>query len=908
MDSYYKKIFFPLLLQRRGGEGKLSFYFLKKTPMKQTKITLKIIKTRSWDIAPFDITRIERAIEKAAEKVNYKELTFVESLSEEVENSLLDIIIEHEWEKTLAIEEIQDVIENTLMERWYFDIAKQYIIYRNDRTKSREKQKEKAEKKLEKKTLKITKANWEKEIFDIEKIRETYKRISYWLVRKCKFEELEESIKKYIVEWIKTSDITKMMIKSSIDLITVENTSWQFIAWRLAIIDLYKQASKNRNIKIKDLYKAKNYKDLFDEYIKSGLYYKDFYKYYSEEDILEAWKAIQKETDFSYNYTTALMYKKRYLLNPNSIVKELPQEMYMSIALFLAIPETKENRLKTALKIYKYCSQAMISLPTPTLLNARTNYHQLSSCFKLNIDDDLRWIYHNVENMAQISKYGWGIWVYMWNIRSRWWTIRWVKWTSGWVTPWIKVINDTATAVNQLWARAWAISVTLDMWHRDIPEFLDLQTETWDIRRKSFDVFPAVSIPDLFMERMQKWEKWTLFDPKEVYDVTWKKLQDHFGEEFEKFYTECENNQKLELKEQVEAKEIFKKFMKSTVETGMPYVFFRDTVNKLNPNKHVWNIYSTQLCTEICQNTAPSQFLEEYQDEEWNVNIKYKPWDSVVCNLASINIAKVNTPEMIAKVTPIVMKVLDNVITLNFYPIKEAELTAKKYRSVWLGFLWLAEYLAVNNIAYDSIEARTQVDSIMENFAYETLKASNQIAKEKWAYELFEWSDWSKWILIWKDENWFKENSQMSEKWSKLIANIKKDGLRFAYNLAPAPNTSTAWVVWTTAAMLPIYKKYFIETNSVAPSVVVAPNLTKDNFWYYKEYINMNMNDVIDMMSVIYKRIDQSVSFEWIINPQKTSPVELYNYYIKAWKQGIKTVYYVRSMSLEVGECESCSG
>ncbi len=875
--------------------------------MKSNSVLLKAIKNRSWDIILFDISRIERAIEKAAEAVNYKDFSFIESISKEIENDLIDIIIKSESTKILEIEEIQDVIENKLMKKGFFDIAKEYILYRNQRKRLRETKKEKVEKKLEKNTLKIIKSNWKKQVFDIEKIKDTYKRVSFKLARKCKFDDLEESLKKYIIEWMKTKDITKMMIKSAIDLITVENINWQFIAGRLAMIDLYKKASKNREIKIKDLYKPKSYKQLFDEYIEKGLYYKDFYKYYSKDDILEAGKKIKRNYDLSYNYATVLMYKKRYLLNPNKIVKELPQEMYMSAALFLAIPESDENRLKVAFKIYEYCSKWMISLPTPTLLNARTNYHQLSSCFVLNIDDDLRWIYHNIENMAQISKFWWWIWSYIWNIRSKWWTIRGVKWVSGWVAPWIKVINDTAISVNQLWARAWAISVTLDIWHNDIFEFLDLQTETGDIRRKSFDVFPSVSIPDLFMKRMLAWETWTLFDPKEVKDVTGKKLQDFFWDEFEEFYIKCENNNKLKQKNKIEAKDLFKKFLKTTVETWMPYVFFRDTVNNLNPNKHVGNIYSTQLCTEICQNTSPAKFEEE-TFEDWKINIKYTPWDTVVCNLASINIAKVNDEETIKKVTKIAMRILDNVIDLNFYPIKESEITAMKYRSVGLWFLWLAEYLAVNKIAYDTKEAREKVDLIMEQFAYETLKSSNKIAKERGSYEFFKGSEWSKWIIMWKDKKWFKENSKMSDKWLKLIDSIQKDWLRFAYNLAPAPNTSTAWVVWTTAALVPIYKKYFIETNSIAPSVIVAPNLTKDNFWYYKEYVNINLNDVIDMISVIYKWVDQSISFEWIINPQKVSPIELYNYYIKAWKQWIKTIYYVRSMSLEVKECESCSG
>ena len=868
---------------------------------------IKFIKTREGDLVPFDRTRIEIVIEKAAESVWMVDLSFVEDITDLIIENL-KVTLSNKWETGfLTIEDTQDAVEKVLMSEWYFEVGKHFIIYRAERLKRREKQKEKVEKKLEKNTLKIKKSNWDKQDFDISKVKETYKKVSYKLARKCKFDVLEDSLKKYIVEGMKTSDITKMMIKSAIDLISVENTSWQFIAWRLALIDLYKEASNNRSMDIKKIYEAKHFKTLFDDYIEKGHYYKKFYDYYSAEDILEAGKNLKKEYDYDYNYTTMMMYRKRYLLNPNKIVFELPQEMYMAVALFLAIPEKKENRLKFALDIYHNTATGKISLPTPTLLNSRTNFHQLSSCFKFNIDDDLRAIYHNIENMAQVSKFGGWIWVYLWNIRSKWGYIRGVKWAAGWVNPWIKVINDTAVAVNQLWARAGAISVTLDVFHRDIYNFLEIQTETWDIRSKAFDVFPAVTFPDLFMERVANNENWTLFDPKEIKDKTGKALQDCFGNEFEEFYAECEANPKLELKEVVSAKDLFKHYLKATVETGMPYAFFRDTVNNLNPNKHVWNVYSTQLCVEICQNTSSSKFVEEVI-EDGKIVIKYEPGDSVVCNLASINVAKVNTDDQIKKVVPIAMRLLDNVIDLNFYPIKEAENTAMKYRSVWLGFLGLAEYLAVNKLAYDTKEAREVVDKLFEKYTYRTLWASNKIAKERWTYSVYEGSEWSKWILIGKDAEWFKANSDMSDKWLKLIDNIKKDGMRFAYHLAPAPNTSTALVVWTTASILPIYKKYFVETNAIAPSVNVAPNLTEDNFWYYKEYVNMNMHDVIDMVATVYKWIDQSISFEWMINPATTSPRELYDYYMTAHKKWIKTVYYVRSMSLEVKSCESCSG
>jgi ribonucleoside-diphosphate reductase alpha chain len=351
--------------------------------------------------------------------------------------------------------------------------------------------------------------------------------------------------------------------------------------------------------------------------------------------------------------------------------------------------------------------------------------------------------------------------------------------------------------------------------------------------------------------------------------------------------------------------------MKTAVETGMPYVFFRDTVNAVNPNKHVGNVYSTQLCTEICQNTSPTKFVEE-KIEDGKIVITYEPGDVVVCNLASINVAKVYEESVIADVVSTVMRVLDNVITLNYYPIKEAERTAMKYRSVGLGYLGLAEYLATRKIAYETKQAREEVDRLFEMYTYHTYRTSADLAIERGPYHAWEGSEYSKGILLGRKQGWFTQKRERGGDWKRLFTDMKKTGLRFGYHTAPAPNTSTAGVVGTTAALLPIYKRYFVETNLSAPTVRVAPQLDKENYWYYKEYVSMDMNDVIDMMSVIYKWVDQSISFEWMIDPARTSPEQLYGYYMHAWEKKIKTVYYVRSLSGEVQKsenvCVSCSG
>lgn len=746
-------------------------------------------------------------------------------------------------------------------------------------------------------TLMVTKRDGSKESFSIIKLRNLFYKIAHDLSDSFCFEELYNVFKHRIANNITTQDILEFLKLSCVDLLSIKNIYWQLVAGRLYTIQLYKKAAINRKIPYDSHYSSSSFLSLVTDYIKKGYYYSDFKKYYTNEDIKKAATFINKDRDFDYTYSTVLSFDKRYLNNPYKEVHELPQEMYLAIALFLAIPEKKDKRLEIVQSIYEVTSSQQLSLPTPILTNARTNNHQLASCFKLNVDDNLRSIYHSIDEIAQVSKSGGGVGIYFGNIRSKGAEIRNVDNASGGVVPWIKVINDTSVAVSQLGTRKSSVSPTLDIWHRDILDFLNLQTETGDIRSKAFDVFPAISVPDLFMKRVENNAQWTLFCPHEIEKVTGRRLQDNFDLKFDKFYIQCEQNISIKLKTVVAAKELFKCFLKTVVETGMPYVFFRDTVNRLNPNSHAGNIYSTQLCTEICQNTSSSQFISETINEKEVIELRHKAGDAVVCNLASINIAKVNKTKQIKRVISIALRVLDNAINLNHYPIKEAEITAQKYRSIGLGFMGLAEYLACNHYAYDSPEAIAKVDALFEEYALLTLDASCNLAQERGQYPLYKGSQWEKGILFGRDISWYKNSSLQPRKWIRLFKKIEQHGLRFSYHIAPAPNSSTSNIVGTTPGLLPIYKKFYVETNALAPIVTVAPHLSQDNFWYYKEYSKMNMKDVIKMIATIYKWVDQSISFEWMINPQNMSPKELYDLYLDAWKAGIKTIYYLRSMS-----------
>jgi ribonucleoside-diphosphate reductase alpha chain len=367
------------------------------------------IRKRNGDLAEFDRTRIEQAIESACVAVGDPDRSFIPVVTDFIVKDLDHVYGEIFVSRIPSVEDVGDVVERNLMKFNKFEVAKEYIIYRAERKEEREETHEKLVKKFEKNGFKVTKSDGRKEEFDFEKIEKMFKHAAKGYEKDCTFDALMEAFKKNIVEDMKTADIAKLLVKTCIDLVSVENIHWEHIAGRLALFDLYKKAGKNRGIKQSEIYTGDSYLAFFTKYIEEGLYYKDFMKYYSEDDIRKAGELLAKKgktTDMSYGYTTVLSLAKRYLLNPNKFVRELPQELYMSVALFYAIPEKAENRLAFAFQVYEYCSEQKISLATPALINPRTNWHQLTSCFKLNIGDDLRSIYHGIEDIAQISKYG----------------------------------------------------------------------------------------------------------------------------------------------------------------------------------------------------------------------------------------------------------------------------------------------------------------------------------------------------------------------------------------------------------------------------------------------------------------------------------------------------------------------
>lgn len=711
-----------------------------------------------------------------------------------------------------------------------------------------------------------------------------------------------------------TKEIQKVLIQTAIEKViqTEEdeygnkrnktNINWQFVAARLLVYDLYKEAAIIRGYKH---FGYGDYYELVEHLVSLNRYGTYLTENYSKEELKELAQYIKPERDELFNYEGLKLLSDRYLVRGyQDEVYELPQERFMTIALHLAIPE-RENRVYYAKKFYDLMSRLKMTVATPTLANAGTSFYQLSSCFISVVGDNLWSIYDVNQKFSQVSKHGGALGIYTGKIRGLNSEIRGIKNTSGGVVPWVRLYNDTAVAVDQLGRRKGGASITLDIWHLDLYDFLELKTNNGDDRRKAHDIFPSLSIPNLFMERLERRENWSLFDPYSVRKLMGYGLEDFFDDgnekNFTKRYLECEENENLN-RITVSCLDIMKKIMKSAVETGTPFIFFRDTINEANPNKHAGMIYASNLCHEIAQNMSESEMIEEIVEEvvdnTTNISTRVKAGDMVTCNLNSINLGKITFDEL-RETIPLQIRMLDNVITLNQYPVVESKVTSDKYRAIGLGTSGYHHYLVNNHIAWESEEHLNEADRLFEEIAYQTIKASMELAKEKGYYREFEGSEW-------QSGKYFERRGYTSKRWNELKEEVHKYGIRNGYLMAVAPTGSTSNIANTTAGIDPIFKKYFIEEKKGSFTPKTAPDLNEASFWLYKEAHTIDQQWSIKACGIRQKHIDQSQSFNLYITPN-IKAIDILKMYLSAWRLGVKTLYYVRNQSLEMDECTSCS-
>jgi ribonucleoside-diphosphate reductase alpha chain len=696
---------------------------------------------------------------------------------------------------------------------------------------------------------------------------------------------LEAGLKTRLRDGITTREIQDNLINCALEMCSPEEPDWRYVAGRLHIWSLWKDTQVKRGYQYGDYARTVGSKVALGQYDERILTY-------SSQELQEAGSWINPDWDIDYDYAGVVLLTSRYLL-PD----ELPQEALLTCSLLLAIPEAPENRLVWARRFYEAIASRKISLATPILANLRVPGGSLTSCFIISIDDNLESIFGEITNTARISKNGGGVGVNVSRIRA---TGSWVMGkanASGGVIPWIKLLNDTAIAVNQGGRRAGAVTVSLDVWHWDVPEFLEMQTENGDQRRKAYDIFPQLVLPDEFMRRVVNKQEWTLVDPYEVRTKLGIELAELWGEKFEEAYRliEARLDKEITLYKRVNARELFKTIMRSQVETGMPYLAFKDTINQANPNKHQGYIPSVNLCTESFSNVTPG--IEAH-----------------CCNLVSLNLANVGDDER-DRICNIAVRMLDNTIDITNPPFDAAKNHNNKYRTIGVGCMGLADWLAKRKLSYTNL---SEISDLFEEIGYWCTQTSMELAKERGAYDAFAGSDWSQGKLIGsKSVEWFLENARHKDRWLQLSEDIKTYGIRNSHITAIAPNTSSSLVQGCTASILPVYSRFFYDKWAKG-TVPVAPPFINDCYWFYPENKTIDQKIVVQAVAEMQQWIDTGISMELLFNlnqgvyfpnePERAiTAKDIFETLVTAWQEGCKAVYYVRIVQRDNFKEDSCT-
>ncbi|WP_316572421.1 ribonucleoside-diphosphate reductase subunit alpha [Neobacillus sp. YIM B06451] len=705
--------------------------------------------------------------------------------------------------------------------------------------------------------------------------------------------------------------------------IAIDQPDWTFVAARIYLEQLYREAAETRGYASQLKYGS--FYSLITKLTDMNIYSPSLLSTYSKEEIDELSREIEPARDKLFTYIGLFLFADRYLARDYARnLFELPQERFMVIAMTLMMQEDKAKRLGLVKEAYWAMSNLYLTVATPTLSNAGKSYGQLSSCFIDTVEDSLDGIYLNNWDIARLSKDGGGIGIYFGKVRALGSDIKGFKGMSSGVVPWIRLINDTAVSVDQLGQRQGAIAIYLDIFHKDIMNgFLDLKTNNGDERRKAHDIFTGVAIPDLFMEKLLETDEngrsigdWHTFCPHQVKQLMgWRDgeghplgLEDFYDEKerrlFTEKYYEAVNNPLLPRKT-YRAMDIMARIMVAQLETGTPYMFYRDEVNRQNPNKHLSGegrtaIYCSNLCTEIAQNMSPTTIVKEYLNEDGDIVIVRRPGDFVVCNLSSINLSKAVPAEVLNRLISIQVRMLDNAIDLNTIPVGQAQQTNKKFRAVGLGTFGWHHLLALRGIQWESEDAVTYADKLYEDVAYYAIRASMELAKEKGPYSKFPGSEW-------ETGRYFERRSYSSSRWAKLKEDVRKNGIRNGWLMAVAPNSSTAKIGGSTDGIDPLYSVEYAEEKKNFKFKVTAPDLNHITYNFYRRARHeLDQTWSIRQNAKRQRHIDQSISFNLYVR-HDIKAKDLLNLHLEAWKLGLKTTYYVRSTSQEeIQECEAC--
>jgi len=689
--------------------------------------------------------------------------------------------------------------------------------------------------------MKVIKRDGRKDKMDISQIRKQTEPSVAGLG--LSYEELELDASVSITDGMRTKDLQELFIKTALFKVDVDAPNWTYVAARLKLYDIYHDMKRSYHGKkvSGDVYKAITYRDYL-KMMKDGrgkvlLSYMDKVDRFDLDKIEEA---IDGKRDLLFNYLAVESLYERYMLQTNGEVLELPQHMFMSEAMFLS--QNEENPTEKAIELYHIFSNLEALMATPTLSNGRKVTGSCFSCFVGSAEDTIESIFDGYKNQALISKGGGGIgWDYT-RIRALGGTIGDKPGAAGGPIPFLKIENDIAVAVDQLSTRLGAINIFMETWHKDFVSFLDMKKNGGDELRRAKQLFIAASASDEFMRRVRADEEWTMFDP---YDV--RILTEVHGEEFTREYNRFEQGfldgtiEFTNPPERVKAKDIMKAIIRYSWDVGMPSLFYKDTVNRDHNNPQLGIIRSANLCME---------FLNPVSGDE----------ELAVCNLASVNLAKINTRADFERVIPPIVRALDNVIDLSNYPTKEAARTQAIRRAIGLGIAGEAELIANKHMHYGSDEHLEFIDQLYKDFNEVLEQASIDLGKEK--------------------GTWCEESDR-----------------RNAYLGCIAPTSSISILMDTTAMHEPAFDKVWGEENALGVFKVTAPRLNTENYEFYRSPYEVGIIPMIKANAIRQKHFDMGISFNLYFDPETTKGKDVFEALMLCWELGLKTTYYVRTGS-----------
>jgi ribonucleoside-diphosphate reductase alpha chain len=876
---------------------------------------LQTIKKRNGEMVAFEPEKIEKAVKKAFFAVMKDEKAAVaKHIAELVAKELeLEAITRDGYVPT--VEHTQDMVERHIMSAGFFDVAKHYIIYRFEHAKLREEKKQEILEKVEEGGVLITKRNGYKEVFDIEKVRKTVMYSMYGFENVINVDQIVNQIKLEVFEGMTTRDIFKALLMTVRSMIE-QDPAYSYLASRLLLKQINEELIPGK-INYENI--DTQYRQAFVDGIMKGVERSVLDERMKNFDLNRLSQALVRNRDDLFMYLGSQTLYERYLVRDaegDGNIMEHIQGFWMRTAMGIALAEKELDRTTRAIEFYEVMSTLRFVPSSPTLFHAGTRHPQLSSCYLNVVDDSLEHIFKVYGDNAQLSKFAGGIGTAWTKVRGSGALVKKTGMKSNGIVPFLKIANDVTVAINRSGRRRGATCVYLENWHYDVEEFLELRKNTGDERRRTHDMNTALWVSDLFMKRVRDDQEWTLLSPDECPELT-----ETFGSVFESHYTRYEKGTEtgeVVLFKKIKARDLWRKMVTMLYETGHPWITWKDTSNIRSPQDHAGIIHNSNLCTEITLNNSATE--------------------TAVCNLGSVNYQRMITNgkfdvDLVAATVRTGMRMLDNVIDVNYYPTVETSNSNFKHRPVGMGIMGFHDALYMLDISFDSDEAVEFADESMELISYHAILSSAELARERGAYASFKGSKWDRGIFpvdtiaLVEAERGTQINVSKAAKldWTPVKDMVRQYGMRNSNTMAMAPTATISNISGCVPCIEPLYKNIYVKSNMNGEFIVINPYLVSDlkklGLWdfemigllkyndgsvkniptvpadlkeKYKETFEIEASRLIKIAAHRGKWVDMSQSLN--IYFAGTSGRELAGVYEYAWNMGLKTTYYLRSL------------